>query len=158
MELNEQTLAQVGKRVLESMAFALVSADPVAEDHSAAIWEGSVRFSGPHCGSTSMRTPEAVLAELGNSMLGLEEGRECTEQQRRDVLGELTNVFCGNLVEALSGSARAFDLGTPEVRPHVPSLDAGSAKARGTSVRVGVEKGWVELCLVLDDGKDGQGV
>ena len=109
---SEETLAEVGKLVLESMAFALVSADSVVAGDGDVVCEGTVRFSGPAVGAVSIRMPEAVLAELGSGMLALEDDASCSKQQQEDVLGELTNVFCGNLLEALGGSARAFDLGT----------------------------------------------
>lgn len=156
MQASEQTLTSVGRRVLESMAFAVVSADPVDEERDATVCEGTVRFSGPFRGSASMRMPEPVLAELGSSMLGLGEGSECSEQQRRDVLGELTNVFCGNLLEALAGSSCTFDLETPEVQSEVHLPCSKVPKAQRTSVRVSVENGWVELSLVSADlGADG---
>ena len=154
MQANEQTLASVGKRVLESMTFALVSAEPVDGGPEEVVREGVVRFTGPLRGSASMRMPEPVVAEVSSSMLGLEEGCECSEQQRHDVLGELTNVFCGNLLEALAGSSRAFDLETPEVRSDAELPCGKDPKAQCTSVRVGVEHGWVEFSLVLDDVVD----
>ena len=151
MRPSERTLAQVGKRVLESMAFAVISADPVVVEREATVWEGAVCFSGPFSGSASMRMPEPVLAELSSNTLGLQDGCECSEQQRSDVLGELTNVFCGNLLEALSGSTRAFDLATPEVKSKALLSCSAAPGTQCTSVRVGLDTGWVELCLVLDE-------
>ena len=151
MQLSEQTLAEVGKRVLESMAYAVISADPVTVGRGVTVWEGTVCFSGPLSGSASMRMPEPVLAELSSNALGLQEGCECSEQQRRDVLGELTNVFCGNLLEALSGADRTFDLATPEVKSagRLPCIAA--SKTQCSSARVDLDNGWVELCLALED-------
>jgi hypothetical protein len=85
-------------------------------------------------------------------MLGEDEDTVLPEQQQHDALGELANVICGNVVQALAGPQPVFRLDSPRIDPNPAP---GSSPASGqslTSTCISLESGWVELVLCVEDG------
>ncbi|HOW17863.1 MAG TPA: chemotaxis protein CheX, partial [Phycisphaerae bacterium] len=103
MQPTEQTIARVAREVLETMAFALVLPDEPAPPDDGPVVRARVDFEGPFCGSVSLTVPEALVPELAANMLGEDDPAAPSPQQQQDALGELANVMCGNLVQALAG-------------------------------------------------------
>jgi len=153
--MTEQQLADVARDVLETMAFAFV-----ASELDEAVPAGSglcaeVTFRGPLDGTLSLAMPVVALDELAGNMLAVADGEPCTEQQRRDALGEMANVICGNVLAAAAGPEAAFDLAPPRVvedrEAAGPSAvrDEADGEAPRLSARVPLENGWALAVLTL---------
>jgi CheY-specific phosphatase CheX len=150
MQVTEQTIAGVAKDVLETMAFVLVipGGDESAGDGT--IVRATVGFEGPFGGSVSLTIPDAAVPEIVANMLGNDDGGPPTVQQQCDAVGELANVMCGNLVQALAGPEPVFRLEAPKVATDLTAAGSESASGVVTSARVPLENGWAELSLVLN--------
>jgi len=72
-----------------------------------------VDFSGPFGGGMELSLPASALGELAVNMMGAEDGEELSPEQQRDALKELINVVCGNLLPAVAGHAKEFNLRPP---------------------------------------------
>ncbi|HEU4630510.1 MAG TPA: chemotaxis protein CheX [Gemmatimonadaceae bacterium] len=105
---------------------------------------GGVRvdFDGPWRGTVVVRATAGVLATAAANMLGRAEPP--AEPLRRDALGELANVLCGNLLPAVAGRAAVFELGAPRW------LSAGDAVGRDVT---GDEAPAAALALELEEGR-----
>jgi len=145
MQPNEEILARVAQEVLETMAFALVLPGEPEPSGEAPVARARVSFEGPFCGSVSLAVPGAVLPELTATMLGTEESGGPTPEQQSDALGELANVMCGNLVQALAGPEPVFRLDAPQVTTEPET--APDPGGRTVAARVALENGWAELSL-----------
>jgi len=145
MQPNEQIIARVAQEVLETMAFALVLPGEPETASDGPVVRSTVGFEGPFCGSVSLAVPEAVLPELAATMLGAEESGGPTPEQQSDALGELANVMCGNLVQALAGPEPVFRLDAPRVATEPET--APDPGVRTVAARVALENGWAELSL-----------
>ena len=114
-------LSAVAMATLEKLAFLFAS--PVAD--APAIEESEletvrVDFSGVFTGSLEVSLSVPVLAELSANMLGAGEGRALSAAVHRDALKELANIVCGNLLPAIAGRDKEFNI-------HVPVLAAAEA-------------------------------
>lgn len=110
-----------------------------------------VSFTGPVRGSFQIRVSDDVAAELTANMLGMLDSTDL--EVKRDALGEIANVICGNLVPALGRPEDVFDLGAPVL---CSATDDGDTPAGPVAARIelGVEKGRAELTLFLEEGFD----
>lgn len=110
-----------------------------------------VSFNGPVRGALEVRVSDDVACELTANMLGSFD--EASQDVKRDALGEIANVICGNLVPALGRPEDVFDLGAPVLSvatdPAPEAVEAASAR-----IEVGIEEGRAELSLFLEDGAD----
>jgi hypothetical protein len=71
------------------------------------------------------------------------------ERQRRDALGEMANVICGNLVPLLGGARGDFQLETPKPGATERGLCEDGA-ARVAQTRLTFDEGSLELALCRD--------
>ncbi len=148
MRVSEEQLAAVAKEVLETMAFAfeMTGEEP---GRSNDLLRAVVDFRGSFHGSVSLTLPRSMLPDIVINMLGVGEEVIPPEQDQRDALGELANVICGNLVQALAGPQPVFDLAAPRI--DVPTHGPDALKLHGdvTRTRISLENGWAEVTLVL---------
>ena len=148
MQVTEQTLMQVGQNVLETMAFVFVM--PGGEECiSEPIVRAVVTYEGPFCGATVLAVPEEIVPELVTNMFGEEELEPAALQVAQyDAIGELANVMCGNIVQALAGPQPVFQLGSPKiVKSEQDSVPLPTGQT--TTVRIPLETGCVELSLIV---------
>ena len=104
-------LAAVTMATLERLAFLFAS--PVEEApaaQEAGLETVRVEFTGAFTGGLELSLSVPVLAELAANMLGASEGAALSADEQRDALKELANVVCGNLLPAIAGRAKAFNL------------------------------------------------
>lgn len=148
MHATEETLTTIGKQVLEMMAFAF----EMPSQDKPAVGEDTLRatvgFNGPVRGTFSLTLPRALLPELVANMLGKDEGAVLPEQQQYDALGELANVICGNLVQAMAGPLLTFRLDSPQIDLNPTPTGTGAA----STACIMLESGWAELALDVEDG------
>lgn len=138
-------LASAAISTFEQLGFlpAELSEDPPGPDDRVA---GScrVRFRGPASGALEMEISGDFLGELAANMLGMES--EPGESERRDALGEITNVICGNVLPHLAGPTAVFDLSPPEVFAH-PLPPSARPEGRLARLALAVGGGRAEITL-----------
>jgi CheY-specific phosphatase CheX len=152
MNTTEETLAAVGKQVFEAMAFTFEMPGQEAPAGGEAMLRATVAFNGPVHGALVVNLPQAMLPALVANMLGEDEGAELSEQQQYDGLGELANVICGNIVQALAGPQAVFALDSPWIESTPAPAGPPGSGATVTTARLSLESGWVELVLCVEDG------
>ncbi len=110
--LTQEELMNVATSVLEDLCFALVDEESDEDDFPVEA-TALVRFSGPRDGRLLIRTRGDVAGALVRDMMG--EDEEVGDDDRRDGLGEIANVLCGNIVAQFGPVDSAFDLEAPRV-------------------------------------------
>lgn len=149
MQVPEKTLMQIGQNVLETMAFVFVMPGG-DETVSEPVVKAVVTYQGPFSGAMVLSVPEEIIPELVSNMLGEDEPDPDAQQAAQyDAVGELANIMCGNIVQALAGPEPVFRLGSPRIIAYgqetVQEIPAGAT----TSVRIPLENGCVELSLII---------
>lgn len=104
-----------------------------------------VDFAGPWSGSVVVRVSEAVLDAAAANMLGIAAAPDAPA--RRDALGEIANVVCGNLLPVIAGRAAVFGLQAPRWIGDAPAACAPSDAC--VHCEVAVEEGRALVALHL---------
>ncbi len=149
----DETLAQVGEEVFESLAFMFViDEDELADDSGSAGPEAAVRvsFSGPLAGTLYLTVPVEMLQELTASMLGTDDEEQACPDAGLDALKELANVICGNLLPAIAGSHAIFCVHRPEAVAHGLTVEAAAKQTPTARAHLMLDEGCVDLALFLD--------
>jgi len=112
---SEQAILEAASRVFETSAFLSVaplhSEDELVEPDQAA----TMTFRGAAAGRVSMRVSSEMLDTIANNLLEPSEDATEQAQRRTDVLKEMLNMVCGNLLTEYFGAEPVFDLSPPEV-------------------------------------------
>ena len=119
-------LAQATTSTFEELALLVVdAAEPIAADGAPRPACGvRVDFDGPWGGSVVVRVSDDVLDGAAANMLGSD--APPAEPLRRDALGELANVICGNVLPGIAGRTAVFALQAPR---WIGAADAACAAA-----------------------------
>ncbi|OGV52946.1 MAG: hypothetical protein A2X49_10670 [Lentisphaerae bacterium GWF2_52_8] len=115
MQINSEILVRLVPEILEKSAMMLAEPlrDPPLSIDSPLI-EAQISFSGHANGDLTLLCPESFCLLAAASMLGLDED-ELVQAQAEDVLAELTNVLCGQLLTAIAGTTPVFKLSMPNI-------------------------------------------
>jgi CheY-specific phosphatase CheX len=109
----EQALYQAAILTFEELGFMFpverFEEDEFGESESTRV---SVKFSGRVSGEIILEIDNSILPTLASNMLGTDHLPEDPEILH-DVLGELTNVICGNTLPSLAGKDEVFRLEPP---------------------------------------------
>lgn len=152
--LLQSRLRQAASSTFEDLGFVFPDED--LEDHQASaplVWRATVSFEGPVSGTLEIRVSEGVAVQLATNMLGLTTPPEGS--LKRDALGELANVVCGNVVPALGRPEDVFDLTAPAVADIVGELSRSKAPDGSIDLEFGVEEGRAVVRLVVHAGRAG---
>ena len=137
MSLNK-SLQDTATRIFESLWFMI----PDDADESERAVSGErvrVRFHGPFDGALDVIAGADVAAEI------TEQSAIETGVRSDDVIGELANLICGNLLPEVAGHDEVFVLSAPEI---AASADEPAEVAAGTALRFGDH--WVRVELLVD--------
>ena len=151
MQASEKTLAAIGKQVFETMAFVFEmpgGEGPVGGEETV---RATVEFEGPICGSLALTLPRKLLPEMVVNMLGEDEGASLPEQTLHDAVGELANVICGNLVQAIAGPQPVFRLTSPRIEINPDAAVLAPSAGAATSAWLTLESGWAQLTLIIEE-------
>jgi len=143
-------LASATASTFEELALLLASPDADADQRAAPLAAGvRLDFTGPFAGCVVVRTTADVLAAAAANMLGAD--GPPPESLRRDALGELANVICGNLLPVVAGGRAVFDLHAPRWTGAAPddALAHDALGAPAADVCIGLEGGRAEVALHL---------
>ncbi len=153
--LLQSRLRQAASSTFEDLGFVFPEED--LEDHQAAAplaWSAVVAFRGPVHGTLEIRVSDGVAEQLATNMLGLASPPEGS--LKRDALGEMANVVCGNVVPALGSPDAVFDLAAPDVTEIATA--AGAHPVEGViALAFGVENGRAEVRLTVSEAPAGVG-
>lgn len=149
----QAALAGAVEEVLDTMCFACVfesAAGPAPENPEAggpsaagAVFRAAVRFEGKFSGGFFVNIPGPLARAVGAGFLGREED-EVSESESGEVVGELTNMFCGSVLGRMEGS-ELFRLTHPEVRNA-----AGPGQPRGESRWFDLGDGVLSVSLEIE--------
>jgi CheY-specific phosphatase CheX len=109
-----------------------------------------VAFEGPSTGALTVAVSDDVAVALAANMLGLApEAAAADPALRRDALGELANVVCGNVLPLVAGREAVFHLAAPVACDTVatPGAPRGALHAE----TVGVDAGRAVFTLHVHD-------
>ncbi|MDF1504325.1 chemotaxis protein CheX [Roseisolibacter sp. H3M3-2] len=133
----------------ESLALLFAEAPPTAAQAEAPLTHAArVAFTGPRAGTLHVAVSDDVAVALAANMLGLDpDAVRGDEALRRDAVGELANVVCGNVLPLVAGREAVFHLAAPAACD--PS-DAAAPPAGALVEVLGVDDGRAAVTLSLD--------
>ena len=143
----QKIFLESASEVLETMFFTGVAEENTEQEGDSPI-SAELTFHGKPSGRFGVRMPSATGRLIAASFLGLDES-EVAEQQVTDVVGELTNMFCGSVLSRIEAGAR-FELMHPEI-------DSANRNWRTLPNTVGytfaIEEGTVTLWMALEENQ-----
>jgi CheY-specific phosphatase CheX len=108
----EQALYQAVISTFEELAFVFPSEEadlrPIVPGESSTV---AVAFHGEFDGELVLTIENTALSVIAENMLG--EDHAVNAEMIQDVLGELANVICGNVLPAIAGTQHVFKLSAP---------------------------------------------
>lgn len=150
-EQKAATLATIFSDVLADLAFMFTDdecADAAMEEH----WlETKIGYRGPVCGDLSFRCTRAFSQLLATNLLGADADGDGNFAEADDAVKEFMNIICGQLVTALHGTEKVFDLTIPKIvalddEPDLSLNDGASAST------ISVEGCRVQLLYTTAEG------
>lgn len=140
----EQALYQASIVTFEELGFMFPSAcaDEANIDDAKSV-NVAIDFSGEFGGKFLLRIEREVLPVIAANMLGEEPPFEAV--MLNDVLGEIANVICGNMLPAIGGKAAVFHLSAPHIINNFDHAEKPSAIAR-----LDLEDGRADVSLYLN--------
>ena len=150
--MSHQLLSQLKRATIstfEDLGFVLPAPEVDARQASLPlVWSATVGFRGPVSGQLEVRFTDEVAEALAANMLGTDADIDGTV--KGDVVSEIANVVCGNVVPALGSSRDVFDLDAP--RLSAGSTEDADAEWSVARLELGVEDGRVEVELFVHAG------
>jgi len=153
LENLRQTVISVVSNVFETMFFLTLElqeegwAEGMSSlTPSSTFFRGEIGFHGRQSGRLRLYLPSELAKTMATNFLGLEE-ETATESQTQDMVSELCNVVCGNLLSQLDRKT-VWDLSLPRTLPisssEIKKEDEGSGimlsfNTEGDEVRVNIQ-------------------
>lgn len=153
LENLRQTVISVVSNVFETMFFLTLElqeegwAEGMSSlTPSSTFFRGGIGFHGRQSGRLRLYLPSELAKAMATNFLGLEEGT-ATESQTQDMVSELCNVVCGNLLSQLDRKT-VWDLSLPRTllisSSEIKKEDEGSGimlrfNTEGDEVRVNIQ-------------------
>ena len=146
MENLEKELYSSAITAFEELAFMFEM--PELEDEDLELpfdGTGMVTFTGPINGRLYVSSYGGLMRSMAVNILGEDEP---TKEQQKDVLGEMANVICGNVLPRIAGRGHIFRIGPPQFfSTRDESLN--SAEENITRVRIPLNEGVAEVSLSI---------
>ena len=145
-----QALYEATALTLEGLCFLLPSVDTRRLGPPTLFAaRADVSFHGPVRGTLTLRACSDLIQTMSANTLGSRDPPPY--QQQLDVLGEVANVICGNLLPALTSGRAIVRLSAPRIR------DAGSASGApgdpsAADVTIAFDEGLADVRLFIEDG------
>jgi hypothetical protein len=140
----QTALATATRSTFEELGLLLASEEP-GQGAGQLAAGARVHFDGPWSGSVVLRVSDDVLDAAAANMLGHD--APPAEPLRRDALGELANVLCGNLLPMVAGPKAVFQLRSPRWLG-ADADDDHRARTR-VAATLDVESGCAEVTICL---------
>jgi CheY-specific phosphatase CheX len=140
----EQALFQAAVLTFEELGFVFPEGGTDLPDIDAAkSFNATVGFQGDFSGDLLLSIEADALTVIASNMLG--EDEPLNDEMRQDVLGEITNVICGNALPAIGGANTIYRLNAPQFHAKFDSQKIPSATAR-----VALDEGRADISLYLN--------
>ncbi len=113
---------------------------------------GQIHFRGVPSGTLQVLLPFSLAHTMAQNFMGLED--EASQSQTRDMVGELVNMVCGNLLATLNPKV-SHGLSLPETRlvsqPGEESIGGGEE----TTIHLDVDGHWIRMQIWLTSPSPG---
>lgn len=140
----EQAIYQAAILTFEELGFVFpMEGDDLPEIDSAACSSVAVGFHGEFAGELILSIEDEALSAIAENMLG--EDVVVDDEMVHDVLGELANVICGNVLPAIAGKTHIFKLNAPAYHTGVVEDKAPSAMAK-----LGMDEGRADISIYIN--------
>ena len=154
-----QTLFETAQRILEQAAFALpdLPEDEIEQARAVAV-ACKVQFTGLFSGEMCFQADEHLARIMAANMLGIDENDPDAAQKRKDAVGEILNMICGNFLPLVAGTRAEFKIGAPVEIPEevFDDLVAHHPEELLTDTELSLEGGCrARLALLLDEPPGG---
>ncbi len=150
----ETVLYGTAALIFEELGF-MFSDRELSETQQTAQFEAAaaVDFKGAFEGRVVVQLYGNILSNLTENMLG-EDGPP-NQQIQWDALKEIANVICGNILPAVAGPEKLFNLSGPQIIEKPEVMKKGSAPSSET--QIGIDEGRAEILLFMSGsgGSDG---
>ena len=143
-----RVLFRTAARIFEELSF-LVPSPSAAPIGDAAASGAVVDFHGPFSGRLALRITRDILPTLSANMLGEEHAPD--EFMERDVVGEIANVLCGNVLPQIAGSEPVFHLESPHIFDGPVPENPSAAFPVKAEICIGLDSGRAEVMLFASD-------
>ena len=152
-QITEKSLLEIAHKVLEFYTFNYSENPPnnimIKETD---VLSAEVSFAGRYPGSLTLSAPRKTLVELTASMIGLEPGPELPPVDlQQDVLGELTNVICGNFLTKYKDLIQPRGMNVPRVFIDRLGPLKTPTRLKQKLILVMIEENWLAVKLNLDN-------
>ena len=149
-----KTAEAVLSNVLETMFF--VAVDPFENDQgedpslkgSPNFFKGEIGFKGKYSGLLTLYLPTELTKTMAVNFMGTEEN-VVPEAQAMDMVGELCNILCGNLLSRLDKKT-GYVLTTPRTVFSSPQEMEVDVCRSGMAINFSIEGERAKLCLHLE--------
>ncbi len=130
-EQTTTTLTKTFSEVLANLAFMFTDDEPAEPCPDDRWLETTIAYHGPESGSLRFWCTRSFATSLAANLLGVDPQDETARDQEDDAVKELMNIVCGQLVTAMYGATRVFELTIPETHeigdlPETPDAEYDS--------------------------------
>ncbi len=140
--LTEQ-LTQISINTIEKLTFAFAMPDEDVKDKGFYDFQTvQVGFEGWFSGFLVMKMSKHIIPELTRNMLGLDDQEDVSAEENDDMLKEMLNIICGNLLPEIGGNQALFNIDTPEI------IDAATLNSNKDEFKLKID-----TVLAIDDGQ-----
>ena len=151
--IQRTTLAALSN-ILETMFF--VTVDPIEDDQgeasslkgSSRFFKGEIKFRGKYSGLLTLYLPTELAKTMAVNFMGTEESI-VPEAQTMDMVGELCNILCGNLLTQLDKKT-GYILTTPRTVHSSRQEMETEVCISGIVIDFSIEGERAKLCLQLE--------
>jgi len=145
-------LTQTAIKTFEELVFLFAFAEADADTSQAqAVAVARVCFSGDFSGTLDIKLSAEILPELTANMLGTDDNEETTLDQKYDALKETLNVICGNLLPAIAGRQKIFNIDPPQIISPEEAIKADIGQKVACNVTLTIDGEKCTLVLFTDD-------
>ena len=140
----EQALYRAAILTFEELGFVFPTrrADDSAINEARSV-SASVAFKGEFDGTLVVQVEREILPPIAANMLG--EDALIGEVMLIDVLGEIANVICGNVLPEIGGKTAVFQLDAPQI-----TVQKSYAVNPSSSAKLDLEEGRADVLLYLN--------
>ena len=154
VENMQRIVLAVLSNVLETMFF--VTVDPFEDEQgkdpsskkSSNFFKGEIGFKGKYSGLLTLYLPTELAKTMAINFMGTEESI-VPEAQAMDVVGELCNILCGNLLSQLDKKT-GYVLTTPRTGSSSRQEMEAEVCPSGMAIHFSIEGERARLCLQLE--------
>ncbi len=151
-EKMKAILTQTAIKTFEELVFLFAFAEAEADTSQAkGVAVARVGFSGDFSGTLDIKLSAEVLPELTANMLGVDDDEETTLDQQYDALKETLNVICGNLLPAIAGKQKIFNIDPPEIISTEEAIKTNIGQKAACNVTLSLDGEKCTLVLFTDD-------